>query len=69
MIPAKPLFPGGIRTRVFCSWGGCDVLTQIIYTYSGIYVQEVIQQSFVSFFCENLAWRRGLVVSSPVIVF
>jgi hypothetical protein len=25
MFSQKILHPGGIRTRVFCSWGGCDV--------------------------------------------
>jgi hypothetical protein len=24
-LPKKPLYPGGIRTRVFCFWDGCDV--------------------------------------------
>jgi hypothetical protein len=25
MFSLKTLYPGGIRTRVFCPWGGCDV--------------------------------------------
>jgi hypothetical protein len=37
MLSHKTLHPGGIRTRVFCSWGGCDVIfaihTLILITY------------------------------------
>jgi hypothetical protein len=25
LFSLKTLYPGGIRTRVFCSWSGCDV--------------------------------------------
>jgi hypothetical protein len=59
MISLKTLYPGGIWTRVFYSWGGCDVYAHGQNREN--FHQEIIVK-FSSKPRQKIFWQRGQIL-------